>query len=485
MPTGSSMEPGLTRMQNTLLATGKKASRNAVAVMADHPVLSSFLVALGARLVFIAVSGVFHDGVLIPDEAQYLVLALVASEGELNATFWPGYGQQLFDATRTFMWPLTALFWIFGPSRFVGQLLVATFGAVTAALSARLAGRFLRPRFALLAGLIVALFPSQILWSSVVLREAAIWTGLVAIAVVIEWSLRANSTGRILASTLSLGVLFALLLWLREQTAVVALWCLVPAFLVRRRRLAVRLPCAIFLLAIVPWLGGLGLGASDFAQDAVNRLGSSRAYMSMAADSAFSEGSIGVAHQDERADMSVRVCHPDGSIAAVATVASAAAMLDRPTGAWLCIYDQVNQRYMLVDNRAVTSLQRVPRGLFDTLVRPLPWEDLRSLEMLMAGLESILWMSIYGLTIYGVWSHRDRYHLLLFPSLLILSIAITGAVSHRNLGTAFRHRGQIMFALAVLATGGIQAIFEVRRQKRPVSAVDLGLSEDFIGDGRR
>ena len=43
----------------------------------------------------------------------------------------------------------------------------------------------------------------------------------------------------------------------------------------------------------------------------------------------------------------------------------------------------------------------------------------------------------------------------------------------------------IMFALAVLATGGIQAIFEVRRQKRPVSAVDLGLNEDFIGDGRR
>ena len=482
------------RSPNRLAAVGVKAVRDSVTAMADHPVLSSFLVALGARLVFIAVSGVFHDGVLIPDEAQYLTLALVASEGKLNATFWLGYGQSLFDSTRTFMWPLTALFWIFGPSRFVGQHLVATFGAVTAALSARLAGRFLRPQFALLAGLIVALFPSQILWSSVVLRETAVWTGLVAIAVVIEWSLRANSTGRILASTLSLGLLFALLLWLREQTAVVALWCLVPAFLVGRRRLAVRLPCAIFLLAIVPWLGGLGLGASDFAQAAVERLGSSRAYMSVDADSAFSDGSTGVtyqdertgvAHQDERADMPVRVCHPDGSIAAAATATAAAAMLDRPAGAWLCIYDQVNQRYMLVDNRAVTSLQRVPRGLFDTLVRPLPWEGRGNLEMLMAGLESILWMSIYGLTIYGVWSHRDRYHLLLFPSLLILSIAITGAVSHGNLGTAFRHRGQIMFALAVLAAGGIQAIFEVRRQKRPVSAVDLGLSEDFIGDGRR
>jgi len=73
----------------------------------------------------------------------------------------------------------------------------------------------------------------------------------------------------------------------------------------------------------------------------------------------------------------------------------------------------------------------------------------------------------------------------LFPSLLIFLIALSGAVSHGNLGTAFRHRGQMMFALAVLATGGIQAIIEVRRQKRPVADVDLELSQDFIGDGRR
>ena len=140
MPTGSSMGPGLTRMQNTLLVTGRKVSRNAVAVMIDHPVLSSFLVALGVRVVFVALSGLFHEGLLIPDEGQYLTLATMASEGKLTSEFWPGYGQSLFASARTLMWPLTALFWVFGPFRIVGQVLVAVFGAATAAASGTAAG---------------------------------------------------------------------------------------------------------------------------------------------------------------------------------------------------------------------------------------------------------------------------------------------------------------------------------------------------------
>jgi hypothetical protein len=42
---------------------------------------------------------------------------------------------------------------------------VALFGTATAALTARLAMEIMDRRFALLAGLVVALLPSQILWS--------------------------------------------------------------------------------------------------------------------------------------------------------------------------------------------------------------------------------------------------------------------------------------------------------------------------------
>jgi len=488
MPAGSSMEPGLTRMQNTLLATGKKVSRNAVAVMIDHPVLTSFLVALGVRVVFAVSSSLLHEGVLIPDEGQYLTVAMTASEGRLTSEFWLGYGQSLFASTRTFMWPLTALFWVFGPFRIVGQILAAVFGAATAAASAGLAGRFLRRPFTLAAGLTVALFPSQILWSSVVLRESLIWAGLAAMALVVGYSQQSDSRSRIVLSAMLLGLLFVAMVWLRVQTAVLALWCICPALLLGGGRRAVRFLSAICLLVVVPWLVGLGPEASGFADVAVGRLGISRSYMSLSADSSFVEavpdsvladsGVVEAVPDSVLADSGVVEAVPDSLLACVdqlnrnrggdsGTGNVRRFMIDRPSGEWVCISDTSGE-ILIVDNRLITSVKRVPGGLLDTLIRPLPWEASQNLGVLFAQLESILWVPMYALAIYGVWIHRKRYRLLAFPALLVFLIGLSGAVSHGNLGTAFRHRGQMLFALAVLAMGGIQAIADARKGDRPV-----------------
>ncbi len=103
MPARFFLESGLMRMQNPFAAAGKKSSRSAVAVMIDHPVLSPFLVAIGIRLVVAVSSSLLHAGVLVPDEGQYLTLAMAASEGKLTSEYWSGYGQSLFASTRTFM----------------------------------------------------------------------------------------------------------------------------------------------------------------------------------------------------------------------------------------------------------------------------------------------------------------------------------------------------------------------------------------------
>ena len=465
MPAGSSMEPGLTRMQNTLLATGKKVSRNAVAVMIDHPVLTSFLVALGVRVVFAVSSSLLHEGVLIPDEGQYLTVAMTASEGRLTSEFWLGYGQSLFASTRTFMWPLTALFWVFGPFRIVGQILAAVFGAATAAASAGLAGRFLRRPFTLAAGLTVALFPSQILWSSVVLRESLIWAGLAAMALVVGYSQQSDSRSRIVLSAMLLGLLFVAMVWLRVQTAVLALWCICPALLLGGGRRAVRFLSAICLLVVVPWLVGLGPGAFGFADAAVNRLGISRSYMSLSADSSFVE-----AVPDSLLACVDQLNRNRGGDSGTGNVRRF--MIDRPSGEWVCISDTSGE-ILIVDNRLITSVKRVPGGLLDTLIRPLPWEASQNLGVLFAQLESILWVPMYALAIYGVWIHRKRYRLLAFPALLVLLIGLSGAVSHGNLGSAFRHRGQMLFALAVLAMGGVQAIVDARKGMRPVRGTGM------------
>jgi len=112
-------------------------------------------------------------------------------------------------------------------------------------------------------------------------------------------------------------------------------------------------------------------------------------------------------------------------------------------------------------------LSRLPRGLFNTMVRPLPWEiELSSPEKFGAGLESPLWLVLYGLSGYCIWERRKRLASMVFPVLMAGTIAMTGAVTHGNLGTAFRHRGQVVFALAILSAGGLQAIADRRNGRR-------------------
>ena len=479
------------RSPNRLAVVGVKAVRDSVTAMADHPVLSSFLVALGVRVVVAISTGLLHEGVLIGDEGQYLLLALMASEGALTSEFWGGYGQSLFESTRTFMWPLTTLFWLFGPSRIVGQLLVATFGAVTSACAACLASRFLRKEYALGAGLIVALFPSQVLWSSVVMRESLIWAGLAAIAVTVDYSQRSESGRRTALSTVLLGLLFVATVWLRDHSALLALWCLCPALLVGRSRLRIRILAASCLLIFAPWVMGFGPGGSDYARAAIGSMGNSRAYMAMSANSSFgvnqssANSSFGVNqssansssgfNQSQSTSNSTDSSISEGQYDCPALLESqirgsdeigdvVSRLIDRERGDWICIHDQYGIG-RLVDNRMITSFQRIPGGLYETMIRPLPWGDGRSSIQVLAGWEFLLWISLYGLAAYGLWVHGKGHRVLIYPTLLLFAISISGAVTHGNLGTAFRHRGQICFVLAVLAMAGVQAIVEGRRMK--------------------
>ena len=467
------MELAPMRLKNRIYLVGKRAVRSSVAFMTSHLVLSSFLVALGVRVVVAISTGLLHEGTLIGDEGQYLILALMASEGKLTSEFWSGYGESLFATTRTFMWPVTGLFWILGPSRIVAQLLVATFGAVTSACAACLASRFLRKEFALGAGLIVAFFPSQILWSTVVLRESLIWAGLAAIAVTVDYSQRSRSHLRTALLTVLLGLLFVATVWLREHSALLALWCLCPALLVGRSRLRVRILTASCLLIFAPWIVGLGPGGSDYARKAMDSMGSSRAYMAMSADSSIFE---------ELYDCPALLESQSRGSDEIGAVASR--LIDRERGEWICIQGQFGIG-RLVDNRLITSFQRIPGGLYDTMIRPLPWGDGRDLAHVLAGWESLLWISLYGLAAYGLWVHGKGHRVLIYPTLLLFSLSISGAVTHGNLGTAFRHRGQICFVLAVLAMAGVQAIVEGRRMKSREGSLGTVSDHEYVDSDER
>jgi len=78
----------------------------------------------------------------------------------------------------------------------------------------------------------------------------------------------------------------------------------------------------------------------------------------------------------------------------------------------------------------------------------------------MAALEAPAWIVGYLFAGFGGYSNRRRLEIVGYPILFVIAIALSGAVTHGNLGTAFRHRGQIVFALAVLALAGVQEVVD-------------------------
>jgi len=469
-----------------------------------RPVLTVFVVALTVRVAVAVASNTLHEGVLIPDEVSYLRIAALMSTGDLDleptqrcleyaiadgTPFYCHYWRGLFASTRTFSWPLTTLFWIFGPHRILGQFLAALAGALAAAVTARLASELVREPFALGAGMVVALLPSQVLLSSVVLRESTIWFLLASLGVLVTLSARQRTRSRLALSAVGLGLLFILLAWLRIQTAVLALWCSVPVFALVGRNRMVRILFAAGVIVLAPVLVGVGPAASGFANDSLARLGYSRNVMSLGAETAFnysawSESRSSVAPSESGSSVapsesgsSVAPSESGSSVApseSGSSVAPSRAIVDSETltGALAILEREVE------DERLMDAVLIVPSGLYNTMIRPIFWSvsDIRSVSRshALAGLEAPLWIIGYVLAGVGVYVFRQRVSVIAFPVLFLLAIAFSGAITHGNLGTAFRHRGQVMFALAILAAAGLQVVAD---SWRPSNVDDSNLYE--------
>ena len=113
---------------------------------------------------------------------------------------------------------------------------------------------------------------------------------------------------------------------------------------------------------------------------------------------------------------------------------------------------------VLVQDELSASMRALPRGLIAVALRPAPWEEMVTGKRLAAGIESILWLPVFVLAAIGAWVRRRDLAAVAFPSALVVAVLVSGAVTHGNLGTAFRHRGQILWALAVLSAVAVQHI---------------------------
>lgn len=440
-------------------STGSRAPlhRRLLALADRHPLWTVLLLAALARATAVMLVGL-RPGVAVPDEQQYLDLAASVAAGRGAEAWQPGYGQSLYDSTQAFMRPLAFLVRVFGEYQLLGQLLAATFGVLAALLTAWLALRVVRPRYAWLAGGVVALMPSQVFWSSVVLRESMVWAALSGIALAFALATSRRSW-RVL---LGCAALAALCLWalsdLRGQTAVVASCSLLLAALVVRSARRVTVPLSAAMIAIVvPWGAGLGPVGFSYVANVIPQLATIRTNLSIGADSSFIDRTVippsmppGTDGQgtDGQGTDSPGTASPGTEPAIVPPDAAV-------------VTDSTGTMYV-VDDSAAASISGIPRGLAAVALRPFPWEPARNTGLLVAKVENIVWGVLYVLAVLGVIAGWRRRYALAFPVIVTGAIVLSAALTQANLGTAFRHRGQILWALAVLAALGMQYLADRR-----------------------
>src|SRR4051794_3388210 len=233
-----------------------------LSALARRPVLVAFCVAYAIRAMVAVVIAIGWNGSLFLDDASYSQMAALAADGRLGAS--DGYTQWLYEHTAVLLVPISGFYEVIGPVKLSGQLYVALFGALTAALTARLALEVLDRRFALIAGLLVALLPSQVLWSSIIMKDAPVWAILSGLGVVA--AVAARSTGRKLAL---LGLLAAALIvalgFLRLQTLEVAAVALTLAMLFSdRAQRPFRVAAAAVMLVCIPLAFGMGVAGKTY-----------------------------------------------------------------------------------------------------------------------------------------------------------------------------------------------------------------------------
>ena len=240
----------------TTLAQPRQATRASVlhrvmAFIRAHPVWAIFLLALALRVCVAVGIALVHPQNIAPDGVEYSALAAAKASG--HTAGWGSYEHFLWHVTLTLLLPLTWLYEVFGIHQLVGQLYVALLGAGTAAVTTRLAMEALPRRWSLAAGLIVALLPTQIVWSSLILKDSSVWFLLTCLALTVAVAGR-SSGPRLIALGLAAAALLVLLGYLREYTLVIAAWALMLAVLVgpRTHRLP-QIAGAVVIAVFIPW----------------------------------------------------------------------------------------------------------------------------------------------------------------------------------------------------------------------------------------
>ena len=300
------------------------------------------------------------------------------------------------------------IYWVFGVVQMVPVLLNCIVGALTAVpvyrMTARMAGGFA----ARTAAILVVFFPSFVLWSSLLVRDALAIFLIATCASLGQSLLRRVSISAVIGLIAALGALATL----RSYMFLLLVAALFAGFVVsaaRRpgRALGVSVLATLGVLLLVQ---GAGLGAEFVGEDYLARIHEQRLLNGLAGNSAIELG----AHD-----------------------------ISTPGGA----------------------LQYLPIGLAYFVLAPFPWQ--MGGRQVLALPDIIIWYACLPLVILGaIWAFRRRRTTAVVPLIAGISICVLYGLVEGNVGIIVRHRAQALVVLLPFAAAQVARLVRARRRRR-------------------
>lgn len=312
-----------------------------------------------------------------------------------NGRYFLGWLEGEFSTPFSYRWAGTSdvgyfvvvgsLYFVFGAYEIVPILLNCLLGAACAFPAYRLAGTISGRRGARVAAVLVAFFPSLLLWSTLLIRDAPALFLVLWSVVFCQQLMRRITLRTLLLLTTCLGMLATLRAYLFVLIVAAALFSFVLA--------AIRKPGRAFAAAIGAALAatvlvqGLGLGEDTIARATLEHISVRREWNSIGA------GGIGQSEFDLRT----------------------------PAGA----------------------LAYLPYGMLWFLFSPFPWQS--SGRQALAVPDVLLWYVCMPLVVIGiVYALRRRRRAALVPVMAAVLITILHSLWEGNVGIIFRHRAHVL-----------------------------------------
>jgi len=311
------------------------------------------------------------------------------------------------------LYMVASIYKIIGQNMLAVQYVNAILGAATVPIAYSISMEiFPNKRAARTCALLVAFFPSLVLWSSQGLKDGPI-VFLLTLSMLATLKLGNRFSLKYL---LALALALCGLLTLRFYVFYIVVLAITAAFILGRRRLTAQSFARQLIIMTVIGMALAYFGVSRYATQQFDAYGSFRQLQLMRMDA--SQSAISGFGQD--ADVST----PAGAISAI------------------------------------------PLGLSYLILAPFPWQ-LASLRQIITLPEMLVWWSSLPLLVLGLWftikyKLREIAPILIFTTLLTL----TYSVLQGNVGTAYRQRAQLLvFYFVFIAVG-----FILMKEKREASA---------------